>query len=84
MTRSESSDGGVSPGAAEMPSVYEKKSEVLEALRSLFKKFVKRTKCAQCGVKCLDKRFAQSSVLIVETMLDVISRTRCMLSIKLS
>jgi len=35
-----------------------------------YKKFVKRTKCAECGTKCMEKRFASSSALIVIAMVD--------------
>ena len=60
-----------SPGTVEMPAIYERKTEVETVLRSAFKRFVKRTKCAQCGVKCMEKRFASSSTLIVQSMIDV-------------
>jgi len=35
-----------------------------------YKRFLKRTKCAQCGAKCMDKRFGPISALVVLSMID--------------
>jgi heterodisulfide reductase subunit A-like polyferredoxin len=42
-----------------------------------YKRFLKRTQCAQCGAKCMEKRFGAISPLVVGSMVDTFWCEHC-------
>lgn len=75
----DSTDRTISPGSKGKFERFEHKGQLEAVIRDpkLFKRLMKRTLCAECGVKCMQSRFGNVSALVLPSMIDMFWCSKC-------